>query len=54
MTVKTSCGARIKIDLVIKGTGTEIKNPVLKYLGEEIIRLFLLYIEVFLLQRPKL
>ena len=37
MTVKTSCGARIKIDLVIKGTGTEIKNPVLKYLGEEII-----------------
>ena len=35
LVVKTPCGSRFKLDLVIRGTGTEIRNPVLKFVGED-------------------
>ena len=34
LVVKTSCGARFKMGLVIRGTKTNIRNPVLTYLGK--------------------
>ena len=48
LVVKTSCGARFKMGLVIRGTKTNIRNPVLTYLGKNYYCMYITHIFIWL------
>ena len=55
LVVKTPCGSRFKLDLVIRGSGTEIRNPVLKFVGgDTLIQSYSFFIYPSHLGRSKL
>ena len=48
LVVKTPCGSRFKLDLVIRGSGTEIRNPVLKFVGGDTLYTYTVILFLYL------